>query len=55
MALVVAFFKSALGLKVDNFQHLLMLGGGILLVAAALYMVRLAMTKEALADKVEKK
>lgn len=51
MALVVAFFKSALGLKVENFVHLLMLGGGILLVAASLFMVRLAMTKEALADK----
>ncbi len=47
MALVVAFFKSALGLKVERFSELIYLGGGILLVSVSLFMVRLSMTKTA--------
>ncbi len=45
MALVVALFKSALSLKVENFNHLLSLGGSILLSAAALFLMKLAIVK----------
>jgi uncharacterized membrane protein YqhA len=42
MALVVAFFKAAIGLKVESFPHLLYMAGSILLAAASLFVVHRA-------------